>query len=290
MDNLIIFTEFVLMDISSSGELEILQGLMFLVIYLSALAGNLLTIIIIVMDSSLHLPMYFFIGNLSLIDFGFISVIIPKLIMNSLIGSKLISVKACAAQTVLIISFGSTEIFFLVVMSYDRFVAICHPLHYGLTMTPRLCTQVAGVSWAGGLVSSAVHTGTIFRPPFTVSNVIHQFFCDVPQVLSISSQEVQCPECVTLAVSACIVLLCSVILFSSYIHIFSAVLQMHSAEAQNKALSTCSPQIATFILFVMSALFAYLSPISHVSTIENLLTAMFNCMVRHFANPLIFSL
>ncbi|XP_073077573.1 olfactory receptor 14I1-like [Manis javanica] len=236
MDNLTIFTEFVLMDISSFRELEILRGLMFLVIYLGVLAGNLLTITIIVMDSSLHFPMYFFIGNLSLIDFGFISVIIPKSIMNSLIGSKLISVKACAAQTFLYIFFGSTEIFFLVVMSYDRYVAICHPLYYGLTMTPRLCTQVASVSWAGGLVSSAVHTGTMFRLPFTVSNVIHQFFCDVPQVRSISSQEVQFAECVTLSVSACTVLLCSVILFSSYIHIFSAVLQMRSAEARNKAL------------------------------------------------------
>ena len=143
---------------------------------------------------------------------------------------------------------------------------------------------------AGGLVNSAVHTATMFRLPFTVSNVIHQFFCDVPQVLSISYQEVQCPECVTLAVSACIVLLSSVVLFSSYVHIFSAVLQMRSAEARNKALSTCSPQIAIFILFVMSALFAYLRPISHVSTMQNLLNAMFYSMVPPFANPVIFSL
>ncbi|XP_036754286.2 olfactory receptor 14I1-like [Manis pentadactyla] len=175
-------------------------------------------------------------------------------------------------------------------MSYDRYVAICHPLHYGLTMTPRLCTQVAGVSWASGLVYSAVHTGTMFRLPFTESNVIHQFFCDIPQVLSISSQNVQFSESVVLALSACIALFCLFILFTSYVRIFSTVLHMHSVEARNKALSTCSPQVATLILLVISGLFAVLGPVSNESTIQTLLMTMFYSMIPPFINPFIFGL
>ncbi|KAM9678240.1 olfactory receptor 14I1-like [Trichechus inunguis] len=290
MDNLTIITEFLLMDFTSSRELQVLQGLFFLVIYLGAMAGNLLTVTVIVTDTHLHSPMYFFIGNLSLLDFCYISVTTPKSIVSSLMDSKLISLKECVTQTFLLILFGCTEFFFLVVMSYDRYVAICRPLHYWLIITPRLCIRISGVLWASGLLCSAIHTGTIFRLPFTKSNVIHQFFCGIPQILSISSQSVQFSETVALAVNACIALLCCVILFTSYVNIFSTVLQMQSVEARKKALSTCSPQIATFILFVISALFACLGPISNTSTIQSLLTAMFYSMVPPFVNPIIFSL
>ncbi|XP_073077576.1 olfactory receptor 14I1-like [Manis javanica] len=289
-DNLTIFTEFLLMDVSSSRELQILQGLIFLVVYLAALAGNLVTFTIIVIDPHLHFPMYFFMGNLSLIDFGYISVTVPKSITNSLMDHKAISLRACAAQTFLYIFFGSAEFFFLVVMSYDRYVAICHPLHYGSTVSPRFCTQASCGSWASGLVYSAVHTGIMFSHPFTESNVIHQFFCDIPQVMSISSKDVQFSEFVALAISACIVLFGFVILFASYVHIFSTVLHMHSVEAQNKALSTCSPQIATLTLFIVTGLFASLGPVSNSSSIQTLLTAMFYSMVSPLVNPIIFSL
>ncbi|XP_036788724.2 olfactory receptor 14I1-like [Manis pentadactyla] len=290
MDNLTIFTEFLLMDVSSSRELQILQGLIFLVIYLGALAGNLLTFTIIFVDPHLHFPMYFFMGNLSLRDFGYISVTVPKSITNSLMGHKVISLRACTAQTFLYIFFGSAEFFFLVVMSYDRYVAICHPLHYGSTVNPRFCTQASCGAWASGLVYSAVHTGTMFSHPFTKSNVIHQFFCDVPQIMSIASKAVQFSEFVALAVSACIVLLGFVILFASYVHIFSTVLHMHSVDAQNKALSTCSPQIATLTLFIISGWFACLGPVSNSPSIQTLLTAMFYSMVSPLVNPIIFSL
>nr|XP_017505533.2 olfactory receptor 14I1-like [Manis javanica] len=290
MENLTIFTEFLLMDVSSSRELQILQGLIFLVTYLAALAGNLVTFTIIVIDPNLHFPMYFFMGNLSLIDFGYISVTVPKSITNSLMGHKVISLRACAAQTFLYIFFGSAEFFFLVVMSYDRYVAICHPLHYASTVSPRFCTQVSCGSWASGLVYSAVHTGTMFSHPFTESNVIHQFFCDVPQIMSIASKAVQFSEFVALAVSACIVLLGFVILFASYVHIFSTVLHMHSVEAQKKALSTCFPQIATLTLFIISGWFACLGPVSNSPSIQTFLTGMFYAMVSPLVNPIIFSL
>ncbi|XP_077854003.1 olfactory receptor 14I1-like [Macaca mulatta] len=290
MDNITIFTEFLLMDISSSRELQILQGLLFLVIYLGALTGNLITGTVIVIDPHLHSPMYFFISNLSLIDLCCISISVPKLIVNSLTGSKSISLNECAAQIFFYIFFASIELAFLVVMSYDRYVAICHPLHYGLTITPRLCTQAAGASWACGLVYSAIHTGNMFRLPFTKSNVIHQYFCDVPQVMRISSSDVQFSESVILAVSACIVLVCFAFLSMSYINIFSTVLSMHSVEARNKALSTCTPHLVIFVLFVVSGLIAVLGPVANKASLKNLLTAMFYIMVPPFINPIIYSL
>ncbi|XP_037700688.1 olfactory receptor 14I1-like [Choloepus didactylus] len=290
MDNLTIITDFLLMDISSSWEIQILQGVLFLVIYLGALAGNVLTVTVIVKDPQLHSPMYFFIGNLSLIDLCCISVSVPKSIVNSLTGSKLISLKECAAQIFFYIFFASIELAFLVVMSYDRYVAICHPLHYGLTITPRLCTQAAGGSWASGLVYSTIHTVTMFRLPFTKSNVIHQYFCEVPQVLRISSSDVQFSESVALAISSCIVLVCFVIMFMSYINIFSMVLRMRSVDARNKALSTCTPQLGILILFVISGLIAVLGPIGNKASLKNLLTAMFYTLVPPFINPIIYSL
>ncbi|XP_076980596.1 olfactory receptor 14I1-like isoform X2 [Tamandua tetradactyla] len=290
MANLTIITEFLLTDISSSREIQILQGLLFLVIYLGALAGNLLTLTVIVVDPHLHSPMYFFIGNLSLIDLCCISVSVPKSIVNSLIGSKSISLKECAAQIFFFLFFGSTELAFLVVMSYDRYVAICHPLHYGLNFTPRLCTQAAGGSWASGLVYSTIHTVTMFRLPFTKSNVIHQYFCELPQILRISSSNVQFSESVALGISSCVVLVCFIFMFMSYINILSMVLRMHSVEACNKALSTCTPQLGILLLFVVSGLVAVLGPIANESSLKSLLTAMFYTLVPPFINPFIYSL
>ncbi|XP_006877599.1 PREDICTED: olfactory receptor 14I1-like [Chrysochloris asiatica] len=290
MGNITIITEFLLMDISSSQALQVLQGLLFLMIYLGTLAGNLLTIIVIVTDPRLHFPMYFFIGNLSFIDLCSISVSVPKSTVNSLTGRKSISLKECAAQIFLYIFFASTELAFLVLMSYDRFIAICHPLYYGLTVTPHVCAQAAGGSWVSGLLFSAIHTVTMFRLPFTKSNVIHQYFCEVPQILRISSSDVQLSESILLAISPGIVLVCFAFMFMSYIKIFSSVLQMRSAEARNKAVSTCTPQLAIILLFVISRLIAALGPIANKASLKNFLTAMFYNMLPPLINPLIYSL
>ncbi|XP_004697309.1 olfactory receptor 14I1-like [Echinops telfairi] len=290
MGNLTIITEFLLMDITSSRELQVLQGLLFLLIYLGSMAGNILTITVIITDMHLHFPMYFFIANLSLLDFCCISVTVPKSVLNSLMDSKVISLRECVTQFFLFILFAVTDFFFLVVMSYDRYVAICHPLHYPLIITPQLCIQVSGGTWASGLVYSAIHTGTMFRLPFTKSNVIHQFFCDIPQILSISSQSVQFSETVAIAVSSGFVLICFLVLLTSYINVFSTVLRMKSMEARNKAFSTCSPQLATVILFVISAIFGCLGPSLNASTVQNFLASVFYSIVPAFVNPIIFSL
>ncbi|KAM4862065.1 olfactory receptor 14I1-like [Thomomys bottae] len=290
MDNFTFFTEFLLMDVSSSRELQLLQSLLFLLIYLGALTGNLTTITLIVTDNHLHSPMYFFISNLSLIDLCSISAIVPKSIVNSMTGRKTISLRDCAAQVFLFIFLVCTAFAFLVVMAYDRYVAICRPLHYGLIVTPRMCVQAASGSWASGLIYSAVHTCAMFRLPFTKTNVIQQFFCDIPQILRISSSDVQFSELVILIISFCLVLACLVFMLTSYITVFSTVLKMHSMEARNKAFSTCSPQLAILLLFVISGSVAVLGPTANKASLNNLLPAMFYTMLPPFINPIIYSL
>ncbi|XP_073077562.1 olfactory receptor 14I1-like [Manis javanica] len=289
MDNLTTITEFLLMDISSSRELQVLQGLLFFLIYLGALAGNLVTIAVFVTDPCLHSPMYFSICNLSLIDLCSISVVVPKSIVNSLTGSKSISLTGCAAQIFLYSLLAFAELAFLVFMSYDCCVAICHPLFYRLVITSCVCSQSAGGSWGSGLVYSATHAGNLFRLPFTKSSVINQYFCDVAQIMKKSSLDVQYSQSVTFVISACIVLVCLSFMVISYVNIFSTAYKIRSVEARNKALPTCTPQLV-ILLFSFSGLITVLGPIANKASIENLLTAVLYTMVPPFLNPIIYSL
>ncbi|XP_004641002.1 olfactory receptor 14I1-like [Octodon degus] len=290
MGNLTVFTEFLLMDVAGSRELQVLQGVLFLLIYLGALTGNLVTVTVIITDARLHSPMYFFISNVALLDLGSISVVGPRAIVNSMTGSKTISLTECAEQIFLFTMFAATEVGFLVVMSYDRYVAICRPLHYGLTITPTLCAQAAAGSWASGLVYSAMHTGALFWLPFTKTNVIQQYFCDIPQVLRISSPDVQLSEFVIIVICVCLDLSCNAFIFISYINIFLTVLKIRSVEARNKAISTCTPQFTIILLFIISGSVATLVPTTKKPSLKNLLTAMFYTMVPPFVNPIIYCL
>ncbi|KFO35897.1 Olfactory receptor 14I1 [Fukomys damarensis] len=290
MDNLTVFTEFLLMDVTASRELQVLQGVLFLVIYVGALTGNLVTVTVILTDTRLHSPMYFFISNVALLDLSSISVVVPRAVVNSTMGSKTISLVECATQIFLFTMCVAVEFALLLVMSYDRYVAICHPLHYGLIITPSLCSQATAGSWASGLVYSAVHTSTLFRLPFTKTNEIQQYFCDIPQILRISSPDVQYSESVLLAVSVCLVLGYFVFMFVSYVNIFSTVLKIHSVEARIKAISTCTPQLAILLLLLISGSVALLGPLPKEPSLKNLLTAMFYTMVPPFVNPIIYCL
>ncbi|XP_074083752.1 olfactory receptor 14I1-like [Macrotis lagotis] len=290
MDNCTIILEFLLMEFSSIRELQVLHAILFLVIYMVVLIGNLLTFTAIVTDPHLHSPMYFFLSNLTLLDLGCISVTVPKFIVNSLTANKSISILGCAAQIFFLIFFDATEFAMLVVMSYDRFVAICHPLHYGVIMTPHHCLWAALGSWTSGLVYSALHTGNMFRLPLSGSNMIHQFFCDIPHVLKVSSSEVHNTEYVLLATSSTLLLFCFGFLIISYTYIFSTVFKMPSEEGRYKALSTCSPQLIILLLFLLAGIVTVLGPISDTSPVQNLLISMTYSILPPFMNPIIYSL
>ncbi|XP_027700402.1 olfactory receptor 14I1-like [Vombatus ursinus] len=236
MGNFSVITEFLLMEFSSMRELQVLHALLFLLIYLAALMGNPLTIAAIITEPHLHCPMYFFLSNLSLLDICTISVTLPKFIVNSLSGTQSLSLLGCAAQIFFFLFFGTTEFALLVAMSYDRFVAICHPLHYGIIMTPAHCVWAAAGSWLSGLIYSAVHTGNMFRLPFSGSNVIHQFFCDVPHVLKVSASDVFHTEFVLSVASSSFLLCCFAFLIASYVRIISSVLKIPSVEGRHTAI------------------------------------------------------
>ncbi|XP_051820648.1 olfactory receptor 14I1-like, partial [Antechinus flavipes] len=290
MSNFSIITEFLLMEFSSTRELQVLHAALFLLIYLAALLGNLLTCAAIITDPHLHCPMYFFLSNLSLVDIGNISVTLPKFIVNSLRGVQSLSLLGCAAQMFFFLFFVVTEFALLVAMSYDRFVAICQPLHYSIIMTPARCLWAAAGSWLSGLLYSTVHTGNMFRLPFSGSNVIHQFFCDIPHVLKVSTSDVFKTEFILIVVSLCCLSCCFAFLIATYARIFSSVLKIPSVEGRYKAISTCSPQLIILMLFLVSGMIAVLRDASDTSPIQNLLIAMAYTTLPPLLNPLIYSL
>ncbi|XP_074087789.1 olfactory receptor 14I1-like [Macrotis lagotis] len=290
MSNFSIITEFLLMEFSSMRELQVLHAVLFLLIYLAALLGNFITIAAIITDPHLHCPMYFFLSNLSLLDICTISITLPKFIVNSLSGIQSLSLLGCAAQIFFFLFFGTTEFALLVAMSYDRFVAICHPLHYGIIMTPIRCLWAAAGSWLSGLVYSALHTGNMFHLPFSGSNVIHQFFCDIPHVLKVASSDVFHAEFLLIVASSCFLLCSFAFLMASYVRIFTSILKIPSVEGRYKAISTCSPQLVILMLFLISAMIAVLRDTSDTSPIQNLLIAMSYTILPPLMNPIIYSL
>ncbi|XP_074087801.1 olfactory receptor 14I1-like [Macrotis lagotis] len=252
--------------------------------------GNLLTIAAIITDSHLHSPMYFFLSNLSLLDICTISVTLPKFIVNSLSGIHSLSLFGCAAQIFFFCFFASAEFALLVSMSYDRFVAICHPLHYDIIMTPARCIWVASGSWLSGLIYSSVHIGNMFRQPFSGSNVIHQFFCDPSHILKILSSDVFHIEFVLVAASLGVFLFCFAFLIASYARIYSTVLKIPSVEGRYKAISTCSPQLIILMLFLISVMIALLRDATDSTPILNFLIALSYTTLPPLMNPFIYSL
>ncbi|XP_074087795.1 olfactory receptor 14I1-like [Macrotis lagotis] len=290
MSNFSIITEFLLMEFSSKRELQVLHAVLFLMIYLAALMGNLLTMAAIITDSQLHSPMYFFLSNLSLLDICTISVIVPKFIVNSFSGIHSLSIFGCAIQIFFFTFFVSAEFALLMAMSYDRFVAICYPLHYGIIMNPARCLWVAAGSWLSGVIYSAAHIGNMFRQPFRGSNVIHQFFCDVPHLLKVLTSEVFHTEFVLVVISLSLFSFCFAFLIASYARIFTTVLKIPSVEGRYKAIATCSPQLIIILLFIISIILAALKDTSDTSPIQNLLIALSYTTLPPLINPIIYSL
>ncbi|XP_004695751.1 PREDICTED: olfactory receptor 14J1-like [Condylura cristata] len=281
---------FLLMGFSAKPEVEVTHASLFLILYLVAVTGNILIITATSMDSSLHSPMYFFLKHLSFLDLCYISVMVPRSIYSSFMHSGYISLGECMVQCFVFVLCAAAELSMLTVMSYDRYVAICSPLRYDIIMDVSKCVHgVLGV-WVSGVISGAMQTAATFSMHFCGSHVIHQFFCDIPQLMKLSCSN----EIVNnIGVSFFLVLmsfLCIVFIGLSYIQIFSTVLRMPSAEGRAKAFSTCLPHLAVIMLFITTGSFEYLKPLSETpSTLDILLTIMYT-VVPPTLNPMIYSL
>ncbi|XP_074994693.1 olfactory receptor 14J1-like [Calonectris borealis] len=283
-------TQFLLLAFADTRELQLLHFWLFLGIYLAALLGNGLIITAIACDHRLHTPMYFFLLNLSLLDLGSISTTVPKAMANSLWDTRDISYAGCAAQLFFFLFFISAEVCLLTVMAYDRYVAICQPLHYGTLLGSRACVHMAAAAWASGFLNALLHTANTLSLPLCHGNAVDQFFCEIPQILKLSCSHSYLREVGLLVVSVCLAFGCFVFIVVSYVEIFRAVLRIPSEQGQHKAFSTCLPHLAVVSLFVSTGMFAYLKPPSISSTSLDLVVAVLYSVVPPAVNPLIYSM
>ncbi|XP_075302225.1 olfactory receptor 14A16-like [Opisthocomus hoazin] len=290
MSNSSSITEFLLLAFAHTRKLQLLHFWIFLSIYLAALLSNGLIIIAIACDHRLHTPMYFFLLNLSLLDLGSISTTVPKSMANSLLDTRVISYAGCAAQLLLFFFFISAEYFFLTVMAYDRYVAICKPLHYGTLLDSRACVHLAAAAWASGFLCTVVHAANTFSIPLCQGNVVDQFFCEIPHILKLSCSDTYLREAGLLVVGICLVFGCFVFIALSYVQIFRAVWNIPSEQGRHKAFSTCLPHLAVVFLFVSTGMVAYLKPPSVSSPSLDLLVSFLYSVVPPAVNPLIYSM
>ncbi|XP_050774040.1 olfactory receptor 14A16-like [Gopherus flavomarginatus] len=290
MSNQTTLTHFLLLGFSDIWELQILHFVVFLVIYLAAVMGNLLIITVVALDHHLHTPMYFFLVNLSIIDLGSISVTIPKSMANSLINSRSISYAGCAIQVFFLIFLMGTDFSFLTIMAYDRYIAICQPLHYESVMNRKDCVQMAASAWIGGILYAALHTGNTFAVTFCAGNIVNQFFCEIPQLLKLACSDLYLREIGALIFSACIGLSCFGFIIASYVQIFNTVLRIPSEQGRHKTFSTCLPHLTVVSLFVFTGIFAYLKPTSSSASGLDLVVAVLYCVVPPMMNPVIYSM
>uniref|UniRef100_A0A8V0X2A0 Olfactory receptor n=3 Tax=Gallus gallus TaxID=9031 RepID=A0A8V0X2A0_CHICK len=281
---------FLLLALADTRQLQLLHFWLLLGIYLAALLGNGLISTAVACDHRLHTPMYFFLLNLALLDLGCISTTLPKAMANALWGTRDISHAGCIAQTFLFVFLYSGEYSILTVMSYDRYVAICKPLHYGTLLGSRACATMAAAAWATGALFALLHTANTFSLPLCQGNAVDQFFCEIPQILKLSCSGSYLREFGLLVFSAFIFFACFVFIVVSYVQIFRAVLKMPSEQGRHKAFSTCLPHLAVLSLFVCSSTLAYLKPPSISSPSLNLVVAVLYTVVPPVMNPVIYSM
>ncbi|XP_036619689.1 olfactory receptor 5B12-like [Trichosurus vulpecula] len=282
--------EFILVGLTDAPELQVPLFIMFTIIYLITLVGNLGMVGLIFCDSNLHTPMYFFLSNLSLVDFGYSTAITPKVMAGFLMGDKVISYNACATQFFIFVAFSTVESFLLAAMAYDRHAAVCKPLHYTTTMTSNVCAALAIGSYVCGFLNSSIHTRDTFSFDFCSSNVIHHFFCDFPALVALSCSETHISELIVFFVVGFNDFFAIIVILISYLFIFIAILRMRSAEGRQKAFSTCTSHVTAVSMFYGTGIFMYLQPSSSHSMDTDKIASVFYTMIIPMLNPLVYSL
>ncbi|XP_019466393.2 olfactory receptor 14A16-like, partial [Meleagris gallopavo] len=282
--------EFLLLALADTRQLQLLHFWLLLGIYLAALLGNGLISTAVACHHHLHSPMYFFLLNLALLDLGCISTTLPKAMANALWDTRDISYAGCAAQVFFFLFFISAEYCILTIMSYDRYVAICKPLHYGTLMDSRACAAMAAAAWGTGVLYSLLHTANTFSLPLCQGNAVDQFFCEIPQLLKLSCSKSYLREVGLIVLSILILFGCFVFIVVSYVQIFRAVLRMPSEQGRHKAFSTCLPHLAVLSLFLSTGMVAYLKLPSISSPLLDLVVAFLYSVLPPAVNPLIYSM
>ncbi|XP_076999597.1 olfactory receptor 2T29-like isoform X2 [Tamandua tetradactyla] len=281
---------FILMGLFSQSKHPTLLCVVIFVIFLMALSGNAILILLIHSDAHLHTPMYFFISQLSLMDVMYISITVPKMLMDQVMGVNKISVPECGIQMFLYLMLVGSEFFILAAMAYDRYVAICHPLRYSVLMNHRVCLLLASGSWFLGSVDGFMFTVITMSFPFCRSREIHHFFCEVPAILKLSCSDTSLVE--TLLYLCCVFMLLVpvIIISSSYTFIFLTIHRMRSAEGQKKAIATCSSHMTVVVVFYGAAIYTYMLPSSYHTPEKDMVVSFFYTILTPVLNPLVYSL
>ncbi|XP_074140934.1 olfactory receptor 2D2-like [Sminthopsis crassicaudata] len=281
-------TEFFFLGLSDDLQTQILLFVLFLVVYLVTVLGNLLLISLVLIDSKLHTSMYFFLGNLSLADLCFSTCIVPQALAHLLSRKKIISFTGCAAQLFFSLFLGCTECALLAVMSYDRYLAICDPMHYPLIMTWRLCGHLALGCWASGILVTLVDTTVTLQLPYQGDNRIAHFFCESPALLALASTDTHSSQMVIFLMGVVILLAPVSLILASYGSIIVTILKMKTNSGRLKAFSTCGSHLLVVIIFYGSAIINYMTLKS--SKEQGKVVSVFYTVINPMLNPLIYSL
>ncbi|XP_029811211.1 olfactory receptor 8S1-like [Suricata suricatta] len=280
--------EFLLLGVPEDHHTQVLVFVLFLVVYLLTLSGNLLMILVIRANSHLHTPMYFFLNHLSFLDLCYSSATVPKMLENLLSEKKTISVEDCLTQAFFVLAFGGTELYLLAVMAYDRYAAICYPLLYGQMMSNELCVRLVWGSWSLAFLDAFINTLLAWNLDFCETQVISNFICEIPSLFPLSCSS----SFDNFAVLLCSALLHAfgtfILVFFSYTRIVTTILSISSTSGRNKAFSTCSSHLTAVILFYGSGFLRYLMPTSG-SPWESVFSMQYS-VVTPLVNPLVYSL
>ncbi|XP_006108448.1 olfactory receptor 5J2-like [Myotis lucifugus] len=288
--NFTVVTEFILLGLTDHAQLKIVLFVLFLVIYVITLVGNLGMIFLIRVTPKLHTPMYFFLSCLSFVDACYASTIAPKMLISLLLVRATISFFACMVQHLCFGVFVTTEGCLLSVMAYDRYVAIANPLLYGVAMSKRKCVGLVIGSCMCGIINSLIHTISLGRLSFCRLNVVSHFFCDIPSLLKLSCSETSTNELLLLTFSGIIAMGTFLVVIISYMFIVLAILRIHSASGRQKAFSTCASHLTAVTIFYGTLSFSYIQPSSQYSVEQEKVVSVFYTLVIPMLNPLIYSL
>ncbi|XP_044116237.1 olfactory receptor 8H1-like [Neovison vison] len=282
--------DFILLGLTDSEEAQRVLFVLFLLIYLVTMLGNAGMVLIIRLDLQLHTPMYFFLSHLSFLDLSYSTVILPKTLENLLTSSKYISYVSCFTQMYFFVFLGATECFLLSSMAFDRYVAICNPLHYPVVMSTRFCCSLVFASYSIGFADSFVNVLCMSRLHFCDSNVIHHFFCDTSPVLALSCTDTNDIEIMIFIVAGSTLMVSLITISVSYASILSTILKITSTSGKRKTFSTCASHLLGVTIFYGTMIFTYLKPSSSYSLGKDQVASVFYTIVIPMLNPLIYSL
>ncbi|XP_025709021.1 olfactory receptor 2L8-like [Callorhinus ursinus] len=283
-------TDFLLLGLFPPSSIGLFLFILIALIFLMALFGNLSMIILILLDTHLHTPMYFLLSQLSLMDLNYISTIVPKMASNYLFGNKSISLIGCGVQSFLFLTLAVAEALLLTSMAYDRYVAICFPLHYSIRMNKKVCVLMIMGSWTIGSINSCAHTVYALHIPYCQSRAINHFFCDVPAMLTLACMDTWVYEYTVFVSTTLLIVFPFIGIACSYGHVLFAICHMQSTEGRKKAYSTCSTHLTVVTFYFAPFAYTYLRPRSLRSPTEDKALAVFYTILTPMLNPIIYSL